>query len=186
MIVFDTLSQLESYQGAFPEIGTIIGVMDRSLPYDQGPGRYDTPEESSVRYIIDEGLTSDKGFIAEPFSGMKIAMSIHLEAKTAYLATVLKNGGAEVFATGCNPLSTQDDVAAALCEYGVHVYAVHGDDEDTYVARLEKTLSCKPDLIIDDGGDFISLLHGKSKHLGENLIGGCEETTTGIHRLRQS
>ncbi len=72
MIVFDTLSQLESYQGAFPEIGTIIGVMDRSLPYDQGPGRYDTPEESSVRYIIDEGLTSDKGFIAEPFSGMKV------------------------------------------------------------------------------------------------------------------
>lgn len=128
----------------------------------------------------------EKEFIkTKPFSGMKIAMSIHLEAKTAYLATVLKNGGAEVFATGCNPLSTQDDVAAALCEYGVHVYAVHGDDEDTYVARLEKTLSCKPDLIIDDGGDFISLLHGKSKHLGENLIGGCEETTTGIHRLRQ-
>lgn len=123
--------------------------------------------------------------VTKPFAGKKIAMSIHLEAKTAYLATVLQKGGAEVFATGCNPLSTQDDVAAALSEYGVHVFAVHGDDESSYTSRLEKALSCKPDLIIDDGGDFISLLHGKDKELGENLIGGCEETTTGIHRLRQ-
>ena len=123
--------------------------------------------------------------VTKPFAGKKIAMSIHLEAKTAYLATVLQKGGAEVFATGCNPLSTQDDVAAALSEYGVHVFAVHGDDESAYTSRLEKALSCKPDLIIDDGGDFISLLHGKDKELGENLIGGCEETTTGIHRLRQ-
>ncbi|MBQ8403837.1 MAG: adenosylhomocysteinase [Clostridia bacterium] len=128
----------------------------------------------------------EKDFIKnKPFAGKKIAMSIHLEAKTAYLATVLKNGGADVYATGCNPLSTQDDVAAALSEYGVHVYAIHGDDEENYTARLRKTLSCKPDLIIDDGGDFISLLHGDDKELGENLIGGCEETTTGIHRLRQ-
>lgn len=123
--------------------------------------------------------------VTKPFEGKKIAMSIHLEAKTAYLANVLQKGGAEVFATGCNPLSTQDDVAAALSEYGVHVFAVHGDDESAYTSRLEKALSCKPDLIIDDGGDFISLLHGKDKELGENLIGGCEETTTGIHRLRQ-
>ncbi|MGN1095725.1 MAG: adenosylhomocysteinase [Eubacteriales bacterium] len=120
----------------------------------------------------------------KPFAGKKISMSIHLEAKTAYLATVLKNGGADVYATGCNPLSTQDDVAAALCEYGVHVFAVHGDDEASYTARLEKALSCVPDLIIDDGGDFIALLHGKDKELGKNLIGGCEETTTGIHRLK--
>ena len=128
----------------------------------------------------------EKEFIkSKPFSGMKIAMSIHLEAKTAYLATVLKNGGADVYATGCNPLSTQDDVAAALSEYGVHVYAIHGDNEENYVSRLRKTLSCKPDLMIDDGGDFIALLHADDKELGENLIGGCEETTTGIHRLRQ-
>ena len=128
----------------------------------------------------------EKDFIKnKPFFGMKISMSIHLEAKTAYLATVLKNGGADVYATGCNPLSTQDDVAAALSEYGVHVYAVHGDDEENYTARLRKALSCKPDLMIDDGGDFIALLHGEDKDLGVNLIGGCEETTTGIHRLRQ-
>ncbi len=128
----------------------------------------------------------EKDFIKnKPFAGMKISMSIHLEAKTAYLATVLKNGGADVYATGCNPLSTQDDVAAALSEYGVHVYAVHGDDEENYTARLRRALSCKPDLMIDDGGDFIALLHGDDKDLGANLIGGCEETTTGIHRLRQ-
>lgn len=128
----------------------------------------------------------EKDFIkTKPFAGMKIAMSIHLEAKTAYLATVLKNGGADVYATGCNPLSTQDDVAAALSEYGVHVYAIHGDDEEAYTSRLRKALSCKPDLMIDDGGDFIALLHSTDKDLGVNLIGGCEETTTGIHRLRQ-
>ena len=128
----------------------------------------------------------EKDFIKnKPFKGMKISMSIHLEAKTAYLATVLKNGGADVYATGCNPLSTQDDVAAALSEYGVHVYAVHGDDEENYTARLRRALSCKPDLMIDDGGDFIALLHGDDRELGTNLIGGCEETTTGIHRLRQ-
>ena len=126
----------------------------------------------------------EKDFIAtKPFAGMKISMSIHLEAKTAYLATVLKNGGADVYATGCNPLSTQDDVAAALSEYGVHVYAVHGDDEANYTSRLRRALSCKPDLMIDDGGDFIALLHGEDRELGVNLIGGCEETTTGIHRL---
>ena len=128
----------------------------------------------------------EKDFIKnKPFAGMKISMSIHLEAKTAYLATVLKNGGADVYATGCNPLSTQDDVAAALSEYGVHVYAVHGDNEENYTARLRRALSCKPDLMIDDGGDFIALLHGEDRELGVNLIGGCEETTTGIHRLRQ-
>ena len=128
----------------------------------------------------------EKDFIKnKPFAGKKISMSIHLEAKTAYLATVLKNGGADVYATGCNPLSTQDDVAAALSEYGVHVYAVHGDNEENYTARLRRALSCKPDLMIDDGGDFIALLHGDDRDLGVNLIGGCEETTTGIHRLRQ-
>jgi hypothetical protein len=111
----------------------------------------------------------EKDFIkTKPFAGMKISMSIHLEAKTAYLATVLKNGGADVYATGCNPLSTQDDVAAALSEYGVHVYAVHGDDEENYTSRLRKALSCKPDLMIDDGGDFTQLIHGEYRHLYAN------------------
>ena len=80
MIVFDTLSYLESYQGAFPEIGTIISVMDRSLPYDQLPGRYDTPEKSEVRYIIDECLSSDKGFDSPGFEGKRV-MEIVLEGE---------------------------------------------------------------------------------------------------------
>ena len=114
---------------------------------------------------------------------MKISMSIHLEAKTAYLAKVLRAGGAEVWVTGCNPLSTQDDVAAALAAEGFPVHAIHGVSMEEYVEHLKMTLSCCPDLIIDDGGDLISLLHGECREYGKNLIGGCEETTTGIHRL---
>ena len=119
----------------------------------------------------------------KPFEGMTISMSIHLEAKTANLAKVLASGGAKVYVTGCNPLSTQDDVAAALAEEGFEVNAHHGANEEQYVADLKSTLSAVPDLIIDDGGDFIGLLHGECRELGRNLIGGCEETTTGIHRL---
>ncbi len=119
----------------------------------------------------------------QPFRGMKISMSIHLEAKTAYLAMVLKAGGAEVWVTGCNPLSTQDDVAAALAAQGFEVHARHGVSMEEYERDLISTLSCVPDLMIDDGGDLTSLLHGEYRHLGSHLIGGCEETTTGIHRL---
>ena len=120
----------------------------------------------------------------QPFAGMKITMSIHLEAKTAYLAEILKAGGATVSITGCNPLSTQDDVAAALAEVGLEVNAVHGATAEEYEADLIAALSQSPDLIIDDGGDLIALLHGSCREYGKNLIGGCEETTTGIHRLK--
>jgi len=120
----------------------------------------------------------------KPFAGKKISMSIHLEAKTAYLAHVLRAGGAEVFVTGCNPLSTRDDVAASLVKDGFEVNAIHGASMKEYEEHLIATLSCKPDLMIDDGGDFTNLLHGGKKELAENLIGGCEETTTGIHRLK--
>ena len=120
----------------------------------------------------------------KPFLGLKIAMSIHMEAKTAYLGMVLRAGGAEVYMTGCNPLSTQDDVVAALVADGFEVNAIHGVTEKEYTEHLKATLSCLPDLIIDDGGDFTSLLHGECRQYGKNLIGGCEETTTGIHRLK--
>ena len=119
----------------------------------------------------------------QPFKGLKISMSIHLEAKTAYLAKVLKAGGAEVWVTGCNPLSTQDDVAAALVEDGFEVNAWRGVSEEQYKQHLIATLSLCPDLMIDDGGDLTHLIHGECRHLAKNLIGGCEETTTGIHRL---
>ena len=118
-----------------------------------------------------------------PFAGKKIAMSIHLEAKTAYLATVLKAGGAEVSVTGCNPLSTQDDVAAALAAQGFEVFARHGVSDEEYTQHLKKTLSICPDVMIDDGGDLTQLIHGECRDYAKNLIGGCEETTTGIHRL---
>lgn len=119
----------------------------------------------------------------KPFEGLKISMSIHLEAKTARLAHCLRAGGATVRVTGCNPLSTQDDVAASLAYDGFEVNAHHGATEEEYINDLKNTLSFCPDLIIDDGGDFINLLHGECREYGKNLIGGCEETTTGIHRL---
>ena len=119
----------------------------------------------------------------QPFKGLKISMSIHLEAKTAYLAKVLKVGGAEVWVTGCNPLSTQDDVAAALVDDGFEVNAWRGVSNEQYEEHLKKTLSLCPDLMIDDGGDLTHLIHGECRDYAKNLIGGCEETTTGIHRL---
>jgi len=120
----------------------------------------------------------------KPFAGKRISMSIHLEAKTAYLAKVLKAGGAEVYVTGCNPLSTQDDVAAALVKEGFEVNAWRGVNEYEYRSHLVKTLSLCPHVMIDDGGDLINLLQGECREYGKSLIGGCEETTTGIHRLK--
>ncbi|MBE7021169.1 MAG: adenosylhomocysteinase [Ruminococcaceae bacterium] len=121
----------------------------------------------------------------KPFSGKKITICIHLEAKTAYFATVLKAGGALVTATGCNPLSTQDDVALALREvYGITVYGKHGETEEEYFNDLRNALSNGPDIIMDDGGDLTNLIHSEYPELIEKLQGGTEETTTGILRLK--
>ncbi len=120
----------------------------------------------------------------KPFAGKTIAMSVHMEAKTAYLALVLKAAGAEVYATGCNPLSTQDDVAAGLASLGVNVFAWHGATNEEYIDHLKKTLSCHPHLFIDDGGDLMELLCSDCKDYADRVMGGCEETTTGVHRLR--
>ena len=118
-----------------------------------------------------------------PFEGLTIAVSVHLEAKTANLGLVLREGGADVHLTGCNPLSTQDDVAAAMADLGVDTYGVHGVTPQEYEDLLVETLKCRPHLIVDDGGDLINLLGGKCAQYGDRLLGGCEETTTGIHRL---
>ncbi|MDQ0088415.1 adenosylhomocysteinase [Paenibacillus anaericanus] len=126
-----------------------------------------------------------KQFEAEqPFKGLKVAISLHLEAKTAYLAKVVQAGGAEVTITGSNPLSTQDDVCAALVEDGVTVYAKYNPDPAEYKELMIKALENKPDLIIDDGGDFVSIMHSERPDLMENVRGGAEETTTGILRLK--
>ncbi|MBO7451120.1 MAG: adenosylhomocysteinase [Clostridiales bacterium] len=119
----------------------------------------------------------------QPFKGLKISVSVHVEAKTACLARALSRGGADVALTGCNPLSTQDDVAAALAADGMHVYTIHGDSDEDYIKHLEMALSFGPDIVIDDGGDFAMLLHSKHTDLVPKIIGGCEETTTGVHRL---
>lgn len=124
-------------------------------------------------------------FAAEkPFSGLRVALSVHLEAKTAYLCRVLQAGGAEMYVTGSNPLSTQDDIAAALAKSGMSVFAVHGASAEEYHAHLQEVIKARPNIIIDDGGDLVNLIHNEYRELLPEVLGGCEETTTGIIRLQ--
>ena len=118
-----------------------------------------------------------------PFEGVRIALSIHLEAKTAYLCKVLAAGGAEMYITGSNPLSTQDDVAAALVAAGLSVYAWYQSTEEEYNRHITKVLEHNCNIIIDDGGDLVNMLHNHMPEKIPYVIGGCEETTTGIIRL---
>jgi len=121
----------------------------------------------------------------QPFKGMRIAICLHLEAKTAYMAQVLAAGGADVAITGSNTLSTKDDVCAGLASRGdIKVYAYHDATEEEYWDHLKKALEFKPHIIIDDGGDFVNLLHSECPEYAQHLLGGCEETTTGINRLK--
>uniref|UniRef100_UPI0025F975B7 adenosylhomocysteinase n=1 Tax=Anaerovibrio sp. TaxID=1872532 RepID=UPI0025F975B7 len=119
---------------------------------------------------------------SKPFAGKRMVMTMHLEAKTAYLALVLKNAGAEVIATASNPLSTQDDVCAALVEDGVTVLAHHGCTMEEYDKYIDMALDSQPDIIMDDGGDLIYRLHNDRRELLPKIIGGSEETTTGVIR----
>ncbi len=119
----------------------------------------------------------------KPFAGKKIALSVHLEAKTAYLCLTLAAGGAEMYVTGSNPLSTQDDVAAALVKHGLEVHAWYDCTPEEYDRHIDAVLSAGPNIIIDDGGDLVHRMHTKYKALIPDVIGGCEETTTGIIRL---
>ncbi len=120
----------------------------------------------------------------KPFEGIKISLSVHLEAKTAYLCLVLAAGGAQMSVTGSNSLSTQDDVAAALADAGLKVFAWHGATDEEYNRHIEMCLAHKPNIIIDDGGDLVGLLHNERPDLAEEVWGGCEETTTGVIRLK--
>lgn len=119
----------------------------------------------------------------KPFTGKKIALSVHLEAKTAYLCKVLKAGGAEMYVTGSNPLSTQDDVAAALVAAGLEVHAWYDATDEEYNHHIREVLKIGPNIIIDDGGDLVNMMHTEFTDLIPQVIGGCEETTTGIIRL---
>ena len=119
-----------------------------------------------------------------PFEGLKISLSVHLEAKTAYLCLVLAAGGARMSVTGSNSLSTQDDVAAALADSGLKVFAYHGATDEEYMRHIEMCLEHRPNIIIDDGGDLVEMIHNKRPDLGDEVMGGCEETTTGVIRLK--
>lgn len=128
--------------------------------------------------------TLEERFKADlPFAGKKVAICLHLEAKTAYMALVIQAGGAEVAVAGSNPLSTQDDVVAALVKEGITAFATHGCSPEEYKDYIQHLADFKPDLYIDDGGDFTQLLHEAYADGLKDIIGGCEETTTGIVRL---
>ncbi|MBO6061354.1 MAG: adenosylhomocysteinase, partial [Clostridia bacterium] len=120
----------------------------------------------------------------KPFEGLRVSVCVHLEAKTAYLALLMREGGAEVAVTGSNPLSTKDDVCAALAEEGMNVYAWFNSTPEEYREHIRQTLEFKPHIIIDDGSEFVTMLHEEHPEYGGNLIGGCEETTTGILKLK--
>lgn len=120
----------------------------------------------------------------KPLAGKKIVICLHLEAKTAYLARVLQAGGAEVTVVASNPLSTQDDVVAALVQKGIRALAQRGVTEAEYKEQLHRALQLRPNLLIDDGADLLTLLHTEYQELLPEINGGCEETTTGINRLK--
>lgn len=153
-------------------------IKDISL-YKSGQQKIDwVKAHMPVLSSIAEDFEKDK-----PFKGLRVALSIHLEAKTAYLCTVLAAGGAEMYVTGSNPLSTQDDVAAALSHNGLNVFAWYNATAEEYKDHLKKVIEAKPHIIIDDGGDLVNLIHNEYPELLPNVLGGCEETTTGIIRL---
>ncbi|MEI8129733.1 MAG: adenosylhomocysteinase, partial [bacterium] len=125
-------------------------------------------------------------FIKEqPFAGLKLSACVHVTKETAALCVVMKAGGADAVLVASNPLSTQDDVAAALVKhYGIPTFAIAGESEDTYKAHIEEALNHAPDIIIDDGCDIVSTIYAKHPEIAEKIIGSTEETTTGIQRLQ--
>lgn len=121
----------------------------------------------------------------KPLSGRTIGMAMHVEAKTANLVELLADGGAQVAITGCNPLSTHDDVSAALDSHeNITSYAVRGVDDEAYYAAIESVISHDPSITVDDGMDMVAAIHEDHPELIDSIVGGCEETTTGVHRLR--
>jgi adenosylhomocysteinase len=120
-----------------------------------------------------------------PLKGLKIACCLHVTTETANLAYTLKEGGAEVLVCASNPLSTQDDVAASMVkDMGIATFAIKGEDNKTYYKHIESVLDAKPNMTMDDGADLVSMIHKSKKHLAKNIIGGTEETTTGVIRLK--
>lgn len=154
-------------------------VKDLSLA-EQGKMSIELAERRmGIMQILRKRLEKEK-----PFKNLMIGLALHVTKETAVLVRTLSAGGAKISITGCNPLSTQDDVAAALAKEGYSVYAYKGETRDDYYKYLEKVLEAKPDLTIDDGADLVTLIHTKHKEMIPKILGGSEETTTGIIRLR--
>ncbi len=155
-------------------------IKDLSLA-DQGKNRIEWAEmDMPVLRSIKERFSSEK-----PLRGIRISACLHVTTETANLVLTLKEGGAEVFLTASNPLSTQDDVAAALVKhYGIPVFAIRGEDRETYYSHLKTVIEKEPHIVIDDGADLISTLHKEYPQLAEKVMGGMEETTTGVIRLK--
>jgi len=135
--------------------------------------------EMPVVKLIRERFAKEK-----PLKGIRISACLHITTETANLALTLKQGGADAILCASNPLSTQDDVAAALVEYGIPVNAIKGEDEKTYYKHINTALDNKPQLTVDDGADLVTTLHTQRQDLISDVIGGTEETTTGVIRLR--
>ena len=135
--------------------------------------------EMPVVRLINNRFSKEK-----PFAGIRIAGCLHITTETANLALALKEGGADVVLCASNPLSTQDDVVAALVDDGILTNAIKGEDEETYYKHINIALDHEPQLTVDDGADLVTILHTKRSNLINNVIGGTEETTTGVIRLR--
>src|SRR3954463_5107345 len=126
----------------------------------------------------------DEAKKTQPLKGMRIAGCLHVTKETAVLIRTLKAAGAEVSWSGCNPLSTQDDISAAIADEDVSIFAWHGMSKEEFYWAIEQTLAFKPTLTLDDGADLIFTVHSKFPHMAKDVLGGTEETTTGVHRLR--
>jgi len=148
---------------------------------DKGKKRIEWAErEMPVLRLIKERFTKQK-----PLKGVRMACCLHVTTETANLTITLKAGGADVRLCASNPLSTQDDTAAALVKhYGISTFAIKGEDNKTYYSHLNKSLEDSPNITMDDGADLVSTIHSKRKDLIDGIIGGTEETTTGVIRLR--
>jgi len=154
-------------------------VKDLSLA-QEGINRIEwAAREMPVVKLIRERFAKEK-----PLAGLRLAACLHVTTETANLALALRDGGADVTLCASNPLSTQDDVAAALVsEYGIATFSIKGEDNETYYSHLEAVLDTKPQMTMDDGADLVTMLHTKRSELVSDVIGGTEETTTGVIRL---
>src|SRR5919106_1038478 len=152
-----------------------IGLADRGLLKMEWAGA-----EMPVLNLIQERFRREK-----PLAGLRLSACLHVTSETANLAVVLKEGGADIVLCASNPLSTQDDVAAALAgEHGIPTFAIKGEDETTYYQHIEAALAHRPNLTMDDGADLVTVLHTQKPELLPNVVGGTEETTTGVIRLK--